>query len=163
MTKEIIQVADNILTKQLEWIKAADSKLGPVFAINTAMLGVIAALVPSPSSWTIPGAVTTALAVIPITLSVIFLAAAAFPRLNGPRGSHVFFGGIASSSQQDFTTRINRGYSQDLADDLIFQAYRNAEIAKTKYDSIKHSMISMFIAMPLWAIAVWMLYPAPSV
>lgn len=49
---KIIERSNDLLSKQLSFIFAADNKVAPIFAINTAMLGVLAALIPPIANWT---------------------------------------------------------------------------------------------------------------
>ncbi len=84
-----IETSNDILSKQLLWISAADSKVAPIFAINAAMLGILASLIPPISKWIIFAAITTTLSIIPLIVSVVFLACVTFPRLSGPKGSYI--------------------------------------------------------------------------
>jgi len=44
--KAQLDLLDRILGRNLNWVASADAKVTPMLAINTAMLGVIAALAP---------------------------------------------------------------------------------------------------------------------
>jgi len=158
-TEEHFAVADKMLSRQLQWIAAADGKVTPVFAIDAAMLGVLAALVPPIGQWSISAAITASLAGVPLVGSIACLALAAFPRLSGPKGSLTFFGGITTLSEGDYLKRMSSGVNQDLIEDIYRQVYRNAEIAAGKYSFIKWAMILMFGSVPFWLIAVWLMYP----
>lgn len=147
-----------VLSLQLNWIKSADNKIPPIFAINTAMLGVIAALIPDINSWDINSAIFTSMSIAPIVGSIICLALTTFPRLSGPKGSVVFFSGIASRTEDAYIAEISDLTVEALNKDMLQQIYRNAEIAKSKYTYIKKSMILSFSSIPLWFISVWYLY-----
>ncbi len=148
----------DVLSLQLNWIKSADNKIPPIFAINTAMLGVIAALIPDINSWDINSAIFTSMSIVPIVGSIICLALTAFPRLSGPKDSVVFFSGITSRTEDTYITEISDLTVEVLNKDMLQQIYRNAEIAKSKYTYIKKSMILSFSSIPLWFISVWYLY-----
>jgi hypothetical protein len=47
-----LDLVDRILSRNLSWVAAADTKIAPVLAIDTAMLGVLAALAPVGFQWT---------------------------------------------------------------------------------------------------------------
>ena len=158
-TEEHFAVADKMLSRQLQWIAAADGKVAPVFAIDAAMLGVLAVLVPPIGQWSISAAIAASLSGIPLVGSVACLALAAFPRLNGPKGSITFFGGITNLSEGDYLKRMSLGINQHLIEDVYRQVYRNAEIAAKKFGFIKWAMILMFGSVPFWLIAVWLMYP----
>lgn len=69
-----IERSEKILKLQLEWVKTADSKVPPLFAINLAMLGLLAPLLKMLLAWTIAAAIFSTIAVILLSLSMIFLA-----------------------------------------------------------------------------------------
>lgn len=148
------------LARQLAWIAAADNKIAPVFAIDTAMLGLLAGLLPGASNITTAIAVVCAIAALMLVASVVFLAHAAFPRLDGPKESMVFFGGIAKQSESGFIERAMRGPTPEYLSDLARQIYRNSEIATIKFSSVRTSMILMFATVPFWVVSVFLMYLA---
>jgi hypothetical protein len=151
-------IPDKLLALQLQWIAAADGKVTPVFAIDTAMLGVLAALAPPPAEWTIGAGITTSLAIAALVSSVVCLAQATFPRLEGPGGSLLFFGDIASITRSDYLNRMLACKEDELIKDIYVQIHRNAEIAKDKFYFIWWAMVFSFCGLPFWIIAVWLLY-----
>lgn len=154
-----LDLLDRILTKNLSWISSADTKGTILFAVDSAMLAVMAALVPSLNLWNIPAAIFAALALICLCTSVLFIVAASFPQLGGPRNSLIYFGGIASHDENQYIQKIMSGITEELLIDFARQCHRNAEIAKTKYDMLKKASICMFFALPAWLVAVWLMYP----
>ena len=155
---DIDKYSKSTLSLQLDWIKSADAKVPPLFAINAAMLGVIATLLPDINNWDIQAAIFTLLSIVPLVASVICLALTAFPRLSGPVGSVVFFAGITARTEDDFISEVTNMPDETLVNDMLQQVYRNAEIAKSKYTFIKKSMVLSFSSLPLWFISVWYLY-----
>jgi hypothetical protein len=153
-----IDRAEKILSLQLEWVKAADGKVTPLFAINIAMLGLIVALMKALTTWTIAAAIFSALCLIPLTLSIVFLVFAMFPRLGGPKGSYIFFGGITKKAENTYIEEVKSLNDDKLEDDFLSQAYRNAEIAEAKYHNIKLSFIFSFASAPFWLITIYLLY-----
>ena len=155
---DINKYSKDTLSLQLEWVKSADSKVPPLFAINAAMLGVIAALIPDINNWDIQSAIFTLLSILPLVGSVICLALTTFPRLSGPASSVVFFSGITARSEDEYISVVTNMPDEILLNDILQQIYRNAEIAKSKYTFIKKSMVLSFASLPLWFISVWYLY-----
>lgn len=154
-----LDLLDRILAKNLAWISSADTKGTLLFAIDSAMLAVMAALVPPANLWNICSATFGILALIALGTSLIFIVIAAFPRLNGPRNSLIYFGGIASHDENQYVEKIMNGVTEELLSDLARQCHRNAEIAKTKYEMIKRAVIGTFLALPVWLVSVWLMYP----
>ncbi len=153
-----IEKSHHILALQLEWVRTADSKVPPIFAINLAMLGIVIALIKGLSSWTISQAVITSLCLIPLICSIVFLALSMFPRLKGPKGSNIYFGGITKKQEEKFIDDIINISDEDHKKDILSQAYRNAEIAEDKYRYLKLAFIATFISVPFWLFSIYLLY-----
>lgn len=151
---------ESSLARNLSWVAAADNKVPAIFAIDMAMMGVWCALAPKVNGWPIFTAVLSAFTVFFLLASTILLAFVAFPRLDGPRGSVVFFGGIAQYSEEVFLKKMSGGISEEILDDIARQIYRNAEIAKAKYACMRWAMISMFTSVPFWLASIALLYAA---
>lgn len=154
-----LDLLDRILSKNLAWISAADTKGTLLFAVDSAMLAVLAALVPPINVWTTGAVVAAAIAILFQMASIAFIVVAMFPRLNGPRGSLIYFGGIASHDEADYVRKIMDNPIEEVITDFARQCHRNAEIAKTKYDMVRRGVISGFLALPFWLAAIWLLYP----
>lgn len=152
-----IENSQKILSMQLDWVKTADSKIPPIFAINLAMLGVIVALIKTLSVWTIFQAIITTLCVLPLLASILFLAISMFPKMSGPKGSIIFFGGITKKSENQYIDAAQNISDADYEKDILFQTYRNAEIAEEKYKNIKFSFISSFASVPFWLLSIYIL------
>ena len=153
-----IEKSEKILNLQLEWVRTADTKVPSIFAINLAMLGVIAVLLKSHTIWAIYDGIVTALCLIPLVVSMIFLALSMFPRLDGPKGSNIFFGGITNKTEGKFIEEVKQSAAEEYEKDVLTQAYRNAEIATDKFKNIKHAFISSFISFPFWLGTIFLLY-----
>ncbi|HEX8211617.1 MAG TPA: Pycsar system effector family protein [Longimicrobium sp.] len=157
-----LDVLEKTLERMLLWIAAADNKVAPVMAIDTAMLGVVAAIAPKPGNWTLGAGLTTAVTVALIFASLIILFFAAFPQTSGPKGSLVFFGGITQRDLDVFVTEITDLPIGNYRKDLAHQCYRNAEIAGRKYRYVKFAMATLFAAIIPWMLAVYLMYGAGS-
>lgn len=154
----LFEMFDRILARNLSWVAAADAKIAPILAISTAMLGALAALIPRSSGWTIPSAILTAFATTLLVGTIVCLIAASFPRLKGPRGSLVYFGGIAAHSPDSYASELLKGITDDLLKDYALQCHRNAEIARSKYANIRWAMILLYSSVVPFVIDVFLLY-----
>src|SRR5688572_28892505 len=94
--RERVAVLETTLNRLLTMIAAAEGRTGLILALDTAMLGVLAALAPRAPAWSVAPAVWSTVAAILLVASLIFLLVSSFPRTSGPRGSRVFFEGISS-------------------------------------------------------------------
>lgn len=151
-------VADNMLARNLSWIASADSKIPPVLAIDTTMLGVLAALYSKTTSLTTMAVVVLIITVGILLASIVCLAVSSFPRLDGPKGSIVFFGEATIIEDHDYIKRITAGPTPELIEDIARQAYRNAEIAKAKYKAVRRATRLLFASIPFWLLALIVLY-----
>ncbi len=157
------EIIDGILSRQVGWISAADSKVAPVFAIDTAMLSVIAAIIPPSKSWTVIMVVVTCLAAIALLGSIIFLVGVTFPRMGDPKEqSLIFFGGIACYEEDECIELLSRGLTVGLLEDAARQVHINATIARKKYQYVKWAMRFLFCGMPFWLWSIFMLYASHS-
>lgn len=156
--KTQLDLLDRILGRNLNWVASADSKVTPMLAINTAMLGVIAALVPKASDWSVLSGIVTSIATLSLFGGIVFLVLATFPRLNGPKSSLLFFGGISSYEEDQYLEKILQGVTPEILKDFARQCHRNAEIAHQKYKFIKYAMICTFCSVPAWVLSVALLY-----
>jgi hypothetical protein len=146
------------LDRQLEWIRTADTKVPPLFAINTAMLGVLMALMKGIDIWNIFQGIASAVALLLLGACIICLCLAMFPRTSGHNGSNIYFGGISSQSEEKYIKAVIELDADSYWKDLLSQTYRNAEIVTQKYSSIKLAFILLFFALPAWLLAVYALY-----
>lgn len=146
------------LARQLSWIQAADTRIALLLPLTTAMVGVLAALLPPTAKWTISLSLPTSFAVFFLVLCVIFTACASFPRTNGPKGSGLFFSGIISRSDSQFSKYVIDLEEQDYLSDLASQCYINAQIAERKFTWVKRAMSCLFLSSLPWVLAIYFLY-----
>jgi hypothetical protein len=158
---DLIQFLENNLERQLHWIGAADSKAVFVFTLNTAMLGLLAAVAPaSPERWTIAPAIFASFSVVLGLASLLFISFSAFPRTEGTKGSLIYFGGIAQRNLDQFK-KATSGLTQDAyTDDLMSQCYRNAEIATRKFTWVQRALLCLYLSVIPWGLALFLLYSA---
>jgi hypothetical protein len=84
--KDNFELLNRILERNLQWISTADSKITPLLAIDTAMLGVLAASAPRSNDWLALPAIAASISSLLLIGSIICLVVANFPRLSGPKG-----------------------------------------------------------------------------
>ncbi len=157
--REVVQLLESNLARQLHWISSADTKVAFVFTVATGMLGLLAAISPnSTSAWTIAPAVFASFAGALGAAALLFVSFASFPRTEGPKGSLIYFAGIAQRSADQFKETI-LGLSLDAyTADLATQCHRNAEIATRKFAWIQRALLFLYLSVPPWALSLWLLY-----
>jgi len=157
-----IEKLEKILDLQLGWVRAADTRLTLTLPLATAMLTVLAALAPEPTNWNILPAITCSISAIIVLLSIVFSYFAFFPRTQGPKGSFVFFGGIAAREAEQYRKSILDLTEDEYMTDLSNQCHRNAQIASQKYAWAQRSLAALLIAILPWLISIYLLYNTSS-
>lgn len=156
--KELASCLEVSLSRLLSWIGAADSKTHTIFAFNTAMLGVLAALAPAPSLWPMVGAIWACVAALSSGASLMFCTFASFPRTSGPKGSVVYFEGIANHESSAYAKKIKDLTLDAYIEDLAAQCHRNAQIASAKFTWVRNAVVALYVAVVPWLGAVYCLY-----
>lgn len=153
---ERLQVSQWILERNLHWIAAAEVKVAVIVALDTAMLGTLAAAFSA-----LDPTERTAWAVLLSTVSVCFLGAALFcarmcvlPRMEGPQSSFVFFRRIVEREASDYAEAFKKASDEQLLDDCLAQIHRNAQIACDKHQWVRAGMMWSFLALPVWVLAL---------
>ena len=155
MEKEFI---DSILTRNIAWFSAADSKIAPILAIDTAMLGVLFALLAkNPISFS-SSLIVPFISAVLLVLSILNLVVCTFPQLSGPKNSIIYFGGITEYTTEDYKSKINNISDLELMEEITEQCHRNAEIANSKFQRIRWAMIFLYISFLFWLPAMAILY-----
>lgn len=146
-----------ILERQLQWIAAAEVKVGVVATIELAMVASLGAIYMDAhqrSSWIVGSSAAFGIcAVVTLFCAGMVL----MPRVKGPSSSLVFFARIAALSEEEYTTRLAVTQHCDLLQDLSAQTHRNAEIARDKHWWVgRATMIAFLSALP-WFVVVGLL------
>ena len=157
--QERLSAAQWVLEQHLAWIAAAEVKVGVIVALNTALLGGLAAAF---SSFDVASRTTSAyMCVIAAALlsivALICAAMAVLPRTHGPKSSPLFFAPIASRSAAEFSAQFKQATDEQLLTDWSEQIHRNAQIACNKYAWVRKSMACSFLAIIPWIIAITLL------
>jgi hypothetical protein len=154
--KERLEVAKWIFERSLGWIATADNKVVVAVAIDTAMIGGLAAAFSASDAHS-----RTAWACLSIICSTggfifaLFCAAmAAIPRMLGPVSSMIFFARISEKSEADYVGDFSRLTESQLLHDLTTQIHRNSQIATAKHKWVRKSLIWSFFAIAPWIAAV---------
>ncbi len=159
--RDLVPILETNLSGQLHWISSADRKAAFAFTLTTAMLGLLAAIAPrTMHAWTIAPAIFASFAGALGVAALLFVSLASFPRTEGPKGSLVYCGGIAQRTAEQFKDAVCALSIEAYVADLAAQCHRNAEIAAGKFLWIQRALLCLYLSVPPWALAVWLLYAA---
>ena len=157
--KERLVTAQWIFERQLAWIATADLKVAAMVALNTGLLGGLAAAF-STSKSEVRTAWAFFLTLTAAGLSVIgvFCAAMAMhPRVGGPPKSLLFFGRVAGLTDGAYHLALMAATEGELIKDWADQIHRNAQVAHEKYWWVKRGMGWSFVSAIPWVLAIGLL------
>ena len=157
-----LSTAETNLARIHTQITTADGKGSIVFALCTAMLGVLAALVSSVTPCRGLGLWASAVSAVALFLALLAVAASAFPRTRAGRPSLSYFGSISTMTTDEFLRACDAVDETQFRADLLIQCHRNAEIATAKFQWLRRAMIFLFVSAVPWLVAVAALTAARS-
>jgi hypothetical protein len=146
------------LARQLGWIAASDTKAGFIFAMSTAMLGLLASAAPPYGSWTALGVCLTTVASLLLLAGVGSVVLTIFPRTKGPKLSVIFFGGIVNTGVDGFRSAIQSLTDETYEEDLTQQCHINATYAARKYFWVKVASVLLAVSVIPWLSAAYTLF-----
>lgn len=152
------EILEGDLARHLTWIAAADGKTGFIFAVATAMLGLLASAAPKYGEWTTAGVLLGASAALALVSCLGCVVAAVFPRTKGPKLSLIFFGAVASRTIDEFRTDVDAITEETYVEDLVQQCHVNAEIASVKFRWLKWAGALLAICVLPWVAAAYVLF-----
>jgi hypothetical protein len=151
-----LKEARDQLTLVLGFFARVDAKASVVLAINTGMLAVLASNAPPLVRMSVIACILAGLAGVTIAGSLWFLYRVAFPTLHGGHHSLVYFREIAKRTESNFIEDFLAQDDTVRVKDLLGQVWRNSEIVKLKFDSLRWAFILMALAITPWVAAVSM-------
>jgi hypothetical protein len=145
-----VDIAAKQLDRILGFFQRVESKASFLFALNSAMLGVIALNIQKSDFLIWYHVLAAVLAVLLVVMSLIFVYRCIFPSLKGGHASLIYFRAVASTREAEYVNAFKSLSQEQLIDDLLAQAWRNAEILTLKFDHIKTAFILTAIALAPW-------------
>lgn len=142
------------LERQLNWIGAADTKVGAIVAADTAMIAGVGTAYALVSNRPVLAMATSAIAVILVAAAMFCAAMAMLPRGESPNQSAIYFGTISERSIADYVQFLHAITSVDIANDLSQQVYRNAQIAAAKHKWVRLAVLISFTGTIPWGVAI---------
>lgn len=117
-TEDRQAVLEQILSRQLDWISAAEARINLLLTVESAMLAALFTAHLSNSVYYGVGRSLSWLAQILLAVGLVFLAIACFPRTRGPTDSVIFFGSIAKGSAKAYIDVVGKLSGADYVTDL---------------------------------------------
>lgn len=145
-----VNVAWQQLNLILGFFSRIDTKLSVVLGINLGMLALLATRLPALKELTPPAAELSVAFAISLIFSFRHLWIGAFPHLEGGTNSLVYFRSIAEMKESDFRQAFGNLSSEELANDLLDQCWRNSKILTCKFHSLRYAYIFTLLAVLPW-------------
>ncbi len=155
---EKIELLEKNLARQLEWIRAADTKIAPVIFITTFLLGTSVAFIsmaPELSGFTISFAIICIGMLLYTLFNIIMVN---FPRIARNDESSIFFEGVRATDYAGFEKKIASMTRETYFHDLANTCYENALIASVKFGYVKKAMLGLFFAIIPWVVLVYIIF-----
>ena len=138
----------------LNFFSRVDTKLSVVLGIDLGMAGLLVSKTPADAdvwagAWVVVGIFVTLW-----TISLFHLYRGSFPNIDGGHGSLVFFREVARRTEGEYCEAFRVLSMNDLADDLLRQAWRNSVILRDKFNHLRWAYIFMALAIIPWLFAV---------
>lgn len=150
-----INFLEKNLERQIEWIRAADTKIVPLMFITTSLLGTTAAFISKTE--TISGFIlffaVTCVSMLLLTLYCIVMVS--FPRIKNNDKSLILFEGIKHSGYKTFEKKMHELSQETHFKELAKMCHSSSLIASRKFFYVKRAMIFLFSSILPWVLLVY--------
>lgn len=146
-----IDIAAKQLDRVLSFFPRVEAKASFLFALNSAMLGVLALNVQKTDLGLWHHVLSASIAVLLVVASLFFVYRCTFPSLRGGTASLVYFHEIAKLREAEYLAAFKAVLPESLAEDYLSQAWRNAEILAAKFSDLKRAFLLTALALFPWS------------
>ena len=155
-SENLYSASKDQLSVVLSFFSRVDAKLSVILAVDTGMLAVLATDAPPVKHFSWLMIIFAAITILLLALSIIFLYRGAFPSLKGGHASLIYFREIANRTEHKFIEEFKAQTDEQHVSDLLGQVWRNSEILKIKFDSLKTAFMLLARAIIPWVISLAM-------
>ncbi len=150
---ERIGAAETNLDRLLEWVGRYDNKSSALLGFDTAMIGALALIIHGLGTSPLES-FAVVVAIFLLGSGIICLFIGAYPRLEAPIDSLLFFGTIAKKKASEYKKAFQNQTELEYLNDLLTQCHRNSEILDTKFRYLKRAFQLIIIAIIPWSLAL---------
>ena len=147
-------VSKDLLTIVLSFFSRVDAKLSVVLAVDTGMLAVLGADSPPIKTYSWLMIIVAGITILLLGLSIMFLYRGAFPSLKGGDASLIYFREIAGRTEHKFVEEFKEQSDEHYVSDLLGQVWRNSELLKVKFDSLKMAFNLLAFSIIPWLVSL---------
>ena len=149
------------LTRVIRFTRSADTKAGPVLALQVALVGTLAARfeklqpIVMADQWDLTRFVLIALIILYVVflLWVVVLAAMVYIPINPRTGkSTIYFEDIAAMGYESFQAKATEMSPEEIEKQLLDQIYRVSKISSVKMRRVRTAFLLSAPASALWVV-----------
>jgi hypothetical protein len=153
--KQLFDASKFHLQLVLGFFPRVESKASVVLALNTGLLGSLAANLP-PRTQFHPKMSIACVVVALVAASYWHLFRSAFPNLKRTTPSLIFFGDVSRLKEGEFMEQFAAQDESAIARDLMSQTWRNSVILSDKFEHLKKAFILMLLSVIPWVLSLMM-------
>jgi len=151
---KLIAACKDELQLVLSFFPRVESKSSVILAIDTGMIGFLAANAPPFRAFSIWMLLSSGVTILLLAPSVAMLYRGSFPNLSGGQSSLVFFREVAKRTEHRFVEEFSAQSEKHYANDLLSQAWRNSQILSIKFDCLRWAFTFMALAILPWIVTL---------
>jgi hypothetical protein len=144
------ELAPKQLERVLGFFARVEAKASFVFAINSALLGIIAVRVDRSDFGDGHRFTALGLAVLSLAISYYYIYKCSFPTLSGGSLSLVYFKEIAKLREQIYIKKFREISDDEYVEDVLSQTWRNSQILSQKFNAMKFASIATGLSLAPW-------------
>jgi hypothetical protein len=152
--EQLLHTCKDELNLVLSFFSRVDAKGSVVLAVDTGMLGYLAAHLPSLNALHWWELLFPALSIALLAVSIWHLYKGAFPQLKGGAESFVYFAEIAKRTEAEFIGGFMGLQELEYIKDVLGQVHRNSVILTEKFAHLKWAFTLLAGAVLPWTISL---------
>jgi len=152
--ENLTTASKDVLQLVLSFFSRVESKFSVILAIDTGMIGFLAANAPPFAAFSRWMLLLSAATVLLLAVSVAMLYRGSFPNLKGGESSLIYFREIAKRREHQFIEEFSAQSEKHYGHDLLAQVWRNSQILTVKYDSLKLAFTFLALAIVPWIVTL---------
>lgn len=154
--KTKISHAELNLQRKLDWMSRYDTRIIFVAGIAVAMLGVLASASGNVKCWFVSTYFFFGLALILLSLSLLFVYFSQKPIILAPNQSLLYFKTISKMGSTEFIQKFKNTTEEEYLEDLLYQTHINSQILSKKFQNLKYSLTFIAVSIIPWGISIYL-------
>jgi hypothetical protein len=149
-SKTLQEHAPKQLERVLAFFARVEAKASLVFAVDSALLGVLAVNLRKQDLSDPIAMGLFAGAIVLFGASLFYVYRCSFPDLKGGHSSLIYFNEVSKLREQEYVKSFRGMSTEEFLDDVLSQAWRNSQILTKKFAAIKTAFILTALGLAPW-------------